>query len=94
MDYFEKNLLETLYLQPLIWFRYVNNFFYLHTLEEDIEKFLCGLHEFDENLKVVLSSFKKKCLICFNESPLKLMKNTFYFILKAILVIKIVKFLS
>ena len=94
MDYFEKNLLESLYLQPLISFRYVDNSFYLHTLEEYIEKFLWGLNEFDEKLKVVLSSSKKIYFVCFNESPLKMMKNTFYFILKAILVLKIIKFLS
>ena len=35
----------------------------------------------------------KKFFICFNESPLKTMKNTFYFILKALLVLKIFKFL-
>ena len=44
--------------------------------------------------KVGLSSFKKNCFICFNESPLKMMKNVFYFILKALYVLKIFKFLS
>ena len=37
---------------------------------------------------------KKICFICFNESPLKLMKNAFYFILNTLLVLKIFKFLS
>ena len=32
--------------------------------------------------------------ICFNESLLKMMKDVFYFILKAIFVLKISKFLS
>ena len=32
--------------------------------------------------------------ICFNESPLKMMKNAFYFILKALFVLMIFKFLS
>ena len=32
--------------------------------------------------------------ICFNESPSKMMKNAFYFILKALFVLKIFKFLS
>ena len=36
----------------------------------------------------------KKCVICFNESPLKMMKNTFYFISKTPFVLKIFKFLS
>ena len=37
---------------------------------------------------------QKICVICLIESPLKLMKNAFYFILKALLVPKIFKFLS
>ena len=32
--------------------------------------------------------------ICFIESPLKVMKNAFYFILKAFFVLRILKFLS
>ena len=32
--------------------------------------------------------------ICFIESPLKMIKNAFYFILKAFLVLRIFKFLS
>ena len=43
--------------------------------------------------KVVLSNFKKMCLICFIESPLKMMKNAFSFILKAFFVPKFLKFL-
>ena len=41
-----------------------------------------------------MSPPKKICVICLIESPLKLMKNAFYFILKALLVPKIFKFLS
>ena len=37
---------------------------------------------------------KKNYFICFNETFLTMMKNTFYFILKAISVLKIFKFLS
>ena len=37
---------------------------------------------------------KKICFIYFIESPLKMMKNAFYFILKALLVLKIFKCLS
>ena len=40
-------------------------------------------------LKVRLSPFPpKKCFICFNDSLSKMMKNTFYFILKAFFVLK------
>ena len=34
------------------------------------------------------------CFICLNESPLKMMKNAFYFISKVLFVLKIFKFLS
>ena len=40
------------------------------------------------SLKAGFSVSKKKCVICFIESPLKLMKNAFYFILKALFVLK------
>ena len=39
------------------------------------------------------SHLAKKKIICFNDSPSKMMKNAFYFILKALFVVKIVKFL-
>ena len=40
------------------------------------------------------SHLLKKCFFCFNGSSSKKMKNAFYFILKALLVLKIFKFLS
>ena len=53
-----------------------------------LKKFACFF-------KVGLSpSKKKKVFICFNGSPSKMMKNAFYFILKALFVPKIFKFLS
>ena len=36
----------------------------------------------------------KKFFICFNESPSKMMKNAFHYILQALFVLKILKFLS
>ena len=47
-----------------------------------------------KSFKVKISPSKKICFICFDESPLKIMKNAFYFILKALFVVKIFKFLS
>ena len=41
-------------------------------------------------LKAGLSTFKKSCVICFIEIPLKMMKNAFYFILKDLFVFKII----
>ena len=40
------------------------------------------------------SHLLEKILICFNESPLEMMKNVFYFILKVFFVLKTFKFLS
>ena len=45
-------------------------------------------------LKVRLSPLKKICIICLIQSLLKMMKNAFYFILKALSILKIFKFLS
>ena len=45
-------------------------------------------------LKVGRSPSKKNCVICLIESPIKMMKNTFYFILKAFFVLKILNLLS
>ena len=45
-------------------------------------------------LKVGLSPSKKINVTCFIEGPLKMKKNSFYFILKALFVLKIFKFLS
>ena len=45
-------------------------------------------------LKVGLSPSEKNCVICLIGSPLKMMKNAFYFILKALFGLKIFKFLS
>ena len=43
-------------------------------------------------LKVGLSPSKKICFVYFNESPLKVMKNAFCLILKALFILKIFKF--
>ena len=44
--------------------------------------------------KVAHSPSKKNCVIAFNENPLEIMKNAFYFISKALVVLKIFKCLS
>ena len=54
----------------------------------------CCLHTAHNAFKVGLSPSKKNCVICLIESPLKLMKNASYFILKALFILKIFKFLS
>ena len=45
------------------------------------------------SVKVGLSPAEKICFICFNKNPLKMMKNAFYFMLKALFILKIFKFL-
>ena len=45
-------------------------------------------------IKVGLSPSKKSFFICFNDRPSKMIKNAFYFILKALFVLKIFKLLS
>ena len=44
--------------------------------------------------KVGFSLSKKVVFICFNERPFKVMKNAFYFMLKALFVLEIFTFLS
>ena len=48
----------------------------------------------DLNIKVGLSPSKTIFFICFNDGTSKMMKNAFYFILKALFILKIFKFLS
>ena len=50
--------------------------------------------QLDVAFKVGLSPSEKNYVTCFIESPLKMMKNAFYLILKAVFVLKIFKFLS
>ena len=45
-------------------------------------------------IKVGLPPFKTNCVNCFIETPLKMIKNAFYFIWKALFGLKIFKFLS
>ena len=45
-------------------------------------------------IKVGLSPSKKSCVFCLIKIPLKMRKNNFYLILKALFVLKIFKFLS
>ena len=48
----------------------------------------------DNDIQVGLSPSKKSCVICLITNPLKMMKIAIYFILKALFVLKIFKFLS
>ena len=55
-----------------------------------------GTHTQNDSINLKSDSHlpKKFLFICFNESPLEMMKNAFYFILNALFVLKTFKFLS
>ena len=48
----------------------------------------------DKQTKKALSNDMAQTFICFNENSLKMIKNVFYFILKALFVLKIFQVLS
>ena len=48
----------------------------------------------EHELKLVSHLPKKKCFIYFYEIPLQVMENAFYFILKALFILKVLKLLS
>ena len=72
--------------------------YYFETIEkyEKRGKYLPILHETRCNSYFFIrpSLSKKFGFICFNKSPLKIMKNAFYFLLNALFVLKIFKYLS
>ena len=55
---------------------------------------MMDLYKALETLKSDSHRPKKICIICLIENPLKMMKNGFYFILKALFLFKIFKFLT
>ena len=69
--------------------------FITHKLWENlVGVFTVSQYIFKVLFKVGLSTSKKKIMICFNDSPSKMMKIAFYFILKALFVLKMFKLLS
>ena len=59
------------------------------------DKIVIDFQYFESSIKVgLLPSKNIYIFICFNDSSSKMMKNVFYFILKALFVLKILKFLS
>ena len=60
-----------------------------HQKTSDFLRFSRGIKREQSN-----SHLPKKYFICFNESPLKMMKNVFYVILKSHFVLKVFNFLS
>ena len=56
-----------------------------------LQEILSVANIYGKNLKLDSHLPKKICFIYFSESPLKMMKNLFYFILKALFDLKIFK---
>ena len=68
---------------------------FCNTLHQLLTKVNLTVHFFPtEKVFTVGLSPSKKVLFCVSDSPSKMMKNDFYFILKALFVLKIFKFLS
>ena len=60
MDKFETHFLQTQQLQPLVWFRYIDDIFFIWTHgEEDLNIFLKSLNEFDPCIKFTYESNKE-----------------------------------
>ena len=60
MDKFETSFLETQQLQPLVWFRYIDDIFFIWTHgEEEREIFLKSLNEFDPCITFTYESNKE-----------------------------------
>ena len=60
MDDLETKFLQSQSLQPLVWFRYINDIFFIWTHGKDkLEKFLNDLNSFDNNIKFTHESSKE-----------------------------------
>ena len=59
MDHLETKFLQSQSLQPLVWFRYIDDIFFIRTHGNDkLEKFLDDLNSFDNNIKFTHESSK------------------------------------
>ena len=60
MDKIETALLQTQELQPLVWFRYIDDIFFIWTHgEEELQTFLRSLNEFHTNIQFTYESSKE-----------------------------------
>ena len=61
IDKFETNFLKTQPLQPLVWFRYIDDVLFVWTHgEENLKQFLYNLNNYDPNLKFTHEYSKKE----------------------------------
>ena len=60
MDKIETTFLETLELQPLVWFRYIDDIFFIWTYgEQKVQTFLRSFNEFHTDIKFTYESSKE-----------------------------------
>ena len=60
MDNIETTFLETQKLQRLVWFRYIDDIFFIWTHgEQELQTFLRSLNEFHTNIKFTCESSKQ-----------------------------------
>ena len=60
MDKIETAFLETQQLQPLVWFRYIDDIFFIWTHgEQELQNFLRSLNEFHTDIKFTYESSKE-----------------------------------
>ena len=60
VDKIETAFLEMQELQPLVWFRYIDDIFFIWTHgEQELQTFLCSLNEFHTDIKFTYESSKE-----------------------------------
>ena len=92
MDFYEsKSLNEYKFKKPKFYLRYVDDILAAFEKEQDSTIFLKFLNNKHPNIKGTISGLRQ---FLATESPLKTMKNAFYFTSKALFVLKIFKFLT
>ena len=62
--------------------------------ENHTVKYACKIEQMFKSLKSGSPLPKKNCFIGFNERPLKMINDAFYFILKALFIVKLSNFFS
>ena len=84
-----------------VWPKYHNLWHYDWAIEWKIKFLMCVSFQYFRNISNISGKNKKpksklkvekNCVICFIESPLKIAKNAFYFIFKALFVLKYLSF--
>ena len=60
MDEFETNFLKALKLQPFVWFRYIDDVFFIWTHgKEELKNFMKELNNFRDHIKFTFESDKE-----------------------------------